>query len=177
VKMRARALYLWVDDEKRPEPRVRAVLPLDEGSGLPDAHRGVRDRDAAEDAASEAYTRALAHWDAVAGHPAPIAWVTRTALNYVRSRQRVAARASAGDVPEIPVTDDPPLDPELLQRLLALPERQREVVALRVVLGLDTRRTATLLGIAEGTVTSHLFRALTRLQEELSEIAPKEAWR
>jgi len=26
-------------------------------------------------------------------------------------------------------------------------------------------------------VTSHLFRALTRLQEELSEIAPKEAWR
>jgi DNA-directed RNA polymerase specialized sigma24 family protein len=49
-------------------------------------------------------------------------------------------------------------------------------VALRVVLGLDTQRTADLLGIAEGTVTSHLFRALTRLQEELSEIAPKEAW-
>ena len=137
----------------------------------------VRDRGAAEDAASEAYTRALARWDAVVGHPAPSAWVTRTALNYLRSGQRVAARASAGDVPEIPVTDDPPIDPELLRRLLALPERQREVVALRVVLGLDTQQTAAFLGIAEGTVTSHLFRALTRLQEELSEIAPKEAWR
>jgi RNA polymerase sigma-70 factor (ECF subfamily) len=63
-----------------------------------------------------------------------------------------------------------------MRHLLALPERQREVVALRIVLGLDTRQTARLLGIAEGTVTSHLFRALARLQEELSTIAPREAW-
>jgi len=136
----------------------------------------VRDRDVAEDAVAEAYTRALAHWDTVARHPAPSAWVARTALNYVRSAQRVAAHTSSADVPEAPVSDDPPIDPGLLRRLLALPERQREVVALRVVLGLDTQRTAQLLGIAEGTVTAHLFRALTRLQEELSEIAPKEAW-
>lgn len=136
----------------------------------------VRDRDVAEDAVSEAYTRALAHWDTVARHPSPSAWVARTALNYVRSGQRVAARTSSEDVPEVPVSDDSPTDPELLRRLLALPERQREVVALRVVLGLDTQQTADLLGVAQGTVTSHLFRALTRLQEELSEIAPKEAW-
>ena len=136
----------------------------------------VRDRDAAQDAVSEAYTRALARWDTVVQHPAPYAWVTRTALNYIRSGQRAAARISSEDAPEVPVSDDPPVDPELLRRLLALPQRQREVVALRIVLGFDTQRTAELLGIAEGTVTSHLFRALTRLQEELSEIAPKEAW-
>ena len=136
----------------------------------------VRDRGIAEDAVSEGYTRALAHWDVVEQHPAPSAWTARTALNYVRSGQRIAARTTSQDVPEVPVSDDPLTDPELLRRLLALSERQREVVALRVVLGLDTRQAADFLGIAEGTITSHLFRALTRLQEELSEVAPKEAW-
>jgi RNA polymerase sigma factor (sigma-70 family) len=137
----------------------------------------ARDRGTAEDAVSEAYTRALENWDNVQGHPAPSAWVAKTAFNYLRSGQRRAARATVGDVPEVPVSDDPPTDPQLLFRLLSLPERQREIVALRIVLGLSTQETADLLRIAPGTVTAHLFRALTRLQEELSEIAPKEAWR
>jgi len=137
----------------------------------------TRDREIAEDAVSEAYTRALALWETVKQHAAPSAWVARSALNYVRSAHRVTARMSSSEnLPEVPVSDDPPTDPALLRRLLALPERQREVVALRIVLGLDTKQTAELLGIAEGTVTAHLFRALTRLQQELSEIAPKEAW-
>lgn len=49
-------------------------------------------------------------------------------------------------------------------------------MALRVVLGLDTARTAEVLGIAEGTVTTHLFRALNRLEQEVLDVAPKEAW-
>jgi RNA polymerase sigma-70 factor (ECF subfamily) len=133
-------------------------------------------RDQAEEAVAEAYTRALARWNTVRRHPVPTAWVATTALNYVRSGQRAAVRLASEPVPDTPVSDEPPVDPELMRHLLALPERQREVVALRIVLGLDTRQTAQLLGIAEGTVTSHLFRALTRLQEELSTIAPREAW-
>jgi RNA polymerase sigma-70 factor (ECF subfamily) len=86
-------------------------------------------------------------------------------------------RRSTDILPEVPVPDDPPTDPGLVRRLLALPERQREVVGLRVVLGLDTRQTADVLGIAEGTVTVHLHRALNRLERELSAIAPQEAWR
>ncbi|MGZ4150307.1 MAG: RNA polymerase sigma factor [Actinomycetota bacterium] len=53
---------------------------------------------------------------------------------------------------------------------------QRDVVALRIVLGYDTAQTAQVLGIAEGTVTAHLFRALNRLEQEVSGVAPKEAW-
>jgi RNA polymerase sigma-70 factor (ECF subfamily) len=136
----------------------------------------ARDRDVAEDAASEGYVRALANWDMVERHPAPAAWVAKTALNYLRSRQRLMPKTSSDDVPEVPVSDEPPTDPELMRCLLALPQRQREVVALRVVLGLDTRQTAELIGVAEGTVTSHLFRALSRLQEDVSQIAPREAW-
>ena len=136
----------------------------------------TRDRGLAEDALSEAYTRALGRWGDVAKHPYPAGWVMTTALNYARSEGRIRARTSSEALPDIPVSDDPPTDPELLRRLLALPERQREIVALRVILGFDTRQSAHLLGIAEGTVTTHLFRALERLERDVSAVAPKEAW-
>jgi len=137
----------------------------------------VRDRSLAEDAFSEAYTRALAQWSTLARHPAPAAWVVKTALNYLRSTQRTAARTATQEIPEVPASDDPPTDPELVRQLLALPERQREIVALRVVLGLDTDRTAELLDIAPSTVKTHLSRALSRLEDNLTEIAAEEAWR
>lgn len=45
----------------------------------------VRDRQAAEDLVAEAFTRAWASWRKVSRHPAPRAWVVRTALNTHRS--------------------------------------------------------------------------------------------
>lgn len=48
-----------------------------------------------------------------------------------------------------------------------LPRRQREVIALRILLDLSTERTAELLGIAQGTVGAHLSKALARLEREL----------
>jgi DNA-directed RNA polymerase specialized sigma24 family protein len=41
------------------------------------------------------------------------------------------------------------------------------VVVLRVFLDLDTRTTADVLGIAPGTVTAHLARAVSTLREHL----------
>jgi DNA-directed RNA polymerase specialized sigma24 family protein len=51
--------------------------------------------------------------------------------------------------------------------LMRLPARQRQVVALRLILDLDTGRTAEALGIAPGTVMAHLGRALAALREDL----------
>lgn len=48
--------------------------------------------------------------------------------------------------------------------MAGLPQRQRQVVALRIFLDLDTAATADVLGIAEGTVTAHLHRAMTALR-------------
>ena len=53
----------------------------------------------------------------------------------------------------------------MLQRL---PARQRQVVALRIFLDLDTAQTADVLGIAPGTVTAHLARALAALRTEFA---------
>ena len=51
--------------------------------------------------------------------------------------------------------------------LLRLPARQRQVVALRLFLDLDTDRTAGMLGIAPGTVQAHLGRAIAALRDDL----------
>ncbi len=51
--------------------------------------------------------------------------------------------------------------------LLRLPARQRQVVALRLFLDLDTARTAEVLGIAPSTVKAHLARALAALRDTI----------
>jgi RNA polymerase sigma-70 factor (ECF subfamily) len=69
----------------------------------------------------------------------------------------VSERADSVALPE-------PFDEQLLQALRELPRRQREVVALRILLDLDTATTAKQLGIAPGTVTAHLHRPMSQLR-------------
>lgn len=131
----------------------------------------VGDRQLAEDLVAEAFTRAWVSWPKVSRHPAPRAWIVRTALNtrvswWRRKRREVALEDGAPDVPA-PREADPGLDPGLLACLRQLPQRQREVIALRVFLDLDTKATAKALGIAEGTVTAHLSRAVSALRGQL----------
>jgi RNA polymerase sigma-70 factor (ECF subfamily) len=51
--------------------------------------------------------------------------------------------------------------------VLRLPERQREVVALRVWNGLSYAEIAAALGCAEGTVRSNMFHALETIRKHL----------
>jgi RNA polymerase sigma-70 factor (ECF subfamily) len=133
----------------------------------------VGDRDVAQELVAEAFARAWASWRTVSGHPAPRAWVVRTALNANVSRWRRRRR-------EVPVPDpglvaDLPaeggagssVDPRIMAALMRLPARQRQVVALRLFLDLDTDHTAGMLGIAPGTVQAHLGRAIAALRDDL----------
>lgn len=130
----------------------------------------VGDRPLAEDLVAEAFTRAWMSWHRVGRHPAPSAWIVRTALNtrvsWWRRRRREVALDGGHDVAGVGA-GDPGLDPALLTALRRLPQRQREVIVFRVFLDLDTRATAEVLGIAPGTVTAHLSRAVTTLRGHL----------
>jgi DNA-directed RNA polymerase specialized sigma24 family protein len=89
--------------------------------------------------------------------------VVRTALNlgvsWCRRRRREVPLAEHDAA--APAGPDDGVDPALIAALRRLPARQREVLALRVFLDLDTESTAKVIGIAPGTVTAHLSRAVT----------------
>ncbi len=133
----------------------------------------------AEEQVAEAFARAWASWRKVRAHPAPRAWVVRTALNAGASwwRRRGRELPLAGhDLPE--TAEDAPdlgLDDDVLTALRRLPGRQREVVLLRVFLDLDIDTTARQLGIAPGTVRAHLSRAVANLRADLIPAATTEA--
>ena len=69
---------------------------------------------------------------------------------------------------------DGPVDAQIMAALMRLPGRQRQVVALRLFLDLDTVRTAEVLGIAPGTVTAHLARAIATLRDDLTSADQQE---
>lgn len=147
------------------EPCLRALVAV------------VGSRELAEDQAAEAFARAWVSWRTVRRHPAPRAWVVRTALNAGASWWRRRRR-------ELPLADhdvtapgglDGGLDATLLTAIWRLPLRQREVIALRIFLDLDTATIARQLGIEAGTVRMHLSRGVTALRQELTPAKNMEA--
>ena len=148
----------------------------------------------AEEFTAEAFSRAFAHWRKVRHHPAPRAWVVRVALNahvsWWRKRRREVHWSGASHWSGRPSVDTDPLDQAAfdgfapsaslrldgpaMTALRTLPRRQREVVALRIILDLDTYATAEALGISPGTVGVHLSRATASLRAALAPQADAE---
>ena len=134
----------------------------------------VGDQDTAQELADEAFARACASWRTVSRHPVPVAWVVRTALNANVSRWRRRRReisvpdpGTVADQPSVAGASDSPVDPRIMAALMRLPARQRQVVALRMFLDLDTGRTAEVLGISSSAVKTHLARAIASLRDDL----------
>jgi RNA polymerase sigma-70 factor (sigma-E family) len=127
------------------------------------------DRQLAEDAVAEAFARAYARWSRLQRHPNPTGWVILTAVNAQRSWWRRIRREVLGSPPPeaAPPADLDGISADVRAAVAALPRRQREVVALRVVADLSAEETAELLGISPGTVSSHLHRALAALRAAL----------
>lgn len=139
----------------------------------------VGDRQLAEDLVAEAFTRAWMSWRTVREHPAPRAWVVRTALNvHVSWWRRRRREVPLGDArPPVAASGPGSIDDALAAAIRALPGRQREVLVLRVFLDLDTAATASLLGVAPGTVGVHMHRALATLRTQIPSFSDQEVTR
>ena len=117
----------------------------------------------AEDLAAEALTRAYARWRRVRVLDYREAWVLRVVTNLAidsYAKRRVPLEES---VP-LGLEDAAVLRVTLAQALRALPARQRDAVVLCYLVGLSEADTAEALGVAPGTVKSHLSRAVQHLR-------------
>ena len=128
------------------------------------------DGELAADAVQEAFVRAHVRWRTLRHYDDPVGWVRRVALNLLHDDHRRATRkrrAIAALAAETPVAADPP-EPDGLADLLAeLPRQQRIAVALYYVDGLSVAEAAEAMGVAEGSVKSHLHDARRRLRAVL----------
>jgi len=108
-----------------------------------------------------------------------LAFVYGIAAHKVADAHRTAARNRADPFPDVP--DEPVLvggpEQRALQAELAgqmdrlldtLPDKQREILVLRVVVGLSAEDTAEAVGATAGAVRVTQHRALTRLRNVLS---------
>jgi len=136
----------------------------------------VGNRALGEDLVAEAFTKAWASWRKVRGLAEPRAWIIRSALNahvsWWRRHRREVALSSHDNTAA--ASQDPVLDSSLVAALRRLPVRQRQVIALRLLLDLDTATTAEMLGMSSSTVATHLHRAIAALRRDIPALNDQE---
>ena len=161
--------------EARPEFAAVAEAQLD-GVFRYLAHL-VGDRHLAEDLTSATFERALRDWhryDPRRGRPSVwlVAIARRVALDHFRREGRRRAREEryAAQTPEALEGPEAPagLSDDLRAALGKLTRGERELVALRVVLGLDAAEAARVAGTSPSAVGTGLHRALTKLRQEVT---------
>jgi RNA polymerase sigma-70 factor (ECF subfamily) len=130
----------------------------------------VGSADAAADAVQDAFVQASRHWPRVRAYDDPASWLRRVALHRALNQRRGWQRREAALhrlAPLRPTVEDAEPAVDFDAALDRLPRRQRAVVALYYVADLPVAEIAAVLGLAEGTVKSHLHDARRALAPRL----------
>jgi RNA polymerase sigma factor (sigma-70 family) len=128
-------------------------------------------RELAADSVQEAFVELCKRWDKIGRYDKPEAWLMRVAVNRVRSEQRSLGRRAAALLRLDPQPEEmqPGIPPDLAKAFRALPSRQRLACCLFYILDLSLEEVSQAMGISEGAVGSHLYRARTSLRTMLEE--------
>jgi len=175
-----------IDHGQPPDPAARArvaeAFRAEYGRIVASVLRIVRDIDAAEEIAQDAFEQALDHWPSGGVPDRPGAWLIvtarRRAVDYLRRRRREAARVDAlAREPTAATTDevvevmDPEAIPDDRLRLIftcchpGLPSDSRVALTLRLVGGLSTAEIARAFLVPEPTIAQRLVRAKRAIRE------------
>ena len=155
------------------------------------AEIALRDPDEALDAVQDAMLRLVRHYS---GKPAeewpPLFWgILRRRITDLQRRRAVrnrimvwTGRGNRDDEDDLPAWEAPDLGPDPARALAsrqahaamsnavrALPTRQQQAFLLRVLEGLDVAATAKAMGCSEGSVKTHLSRAMEALRARLED--------
>lgn len=141
------------------------------------AYRLLGDAGRMDDVLQDVYVKAYRGLATFRGDASPGTWLYRITYNACLDQMRRAPRASTvalDDLRERAGTGPDPADEVvvrtgLARALAALPAEQRAAVLLVDAEGFDHARAAEILGVAEGTVHSRVFRARAALRRHLTE--------
>jgi RNA polymerase sigma-70 factor (sigma-E family) len=132
------------------------------------------DRGQAEEVVQEAFVRTYAGWHRVRRQHDPLPYLRSTVVNLARGglrRRRVARERQLEAVPDTEsaevIAERDQVSRALASAVRSLPGRQRECVVLRYFLDYSTAECAAALGVSEGSVKTHLHRALSALSPRL----------
>ena len=123
-----------------------------------------------EDAADEAFARAVARWGRVQRMSNRTGWVYRVARNEMskayrrRGRETLTAEAAGAVWEPRSLTDA-----SVWRAVSRLPERQREAIALRYIVDLTQDQVADAMGVRPGTAAATLHAARTTLRQRLQQ--------
>jgi len=132
----------------------------------------LRDRDAADTVTQDCFVKAYRTWHTFRGDCSVDTWLMQIAVNLVRDHMRNRRAHFWSRLEELGTSHSsrkpsPEAQAVLTEQVAAvwdaatkLPQQQRTVFALRFRDDLDLLEIAAATGLKEGTVKTHLFRAL-----------------
>lgn len=167
-------------DRQAIERLLASILPLVVRYCRARVGRQERSVASAEDVAQEVCIAVLTALPRFRHEGRPfLAFVYGIAAHKVADVHRAAARNRSELVPDVPDTPEIVADPEqralqgelseqMAQLLRVLPEKHREIVVMRVIMGLSAEETAEAVGSTPGAVRVAQHRALARLRRSLT---------
>ena len=136
----------------------------------------VGDPETAEEIVQDSFVAMHGRWGSLRDPDKALAYLRQTVVNRSRSalrHRRVRARYVPGLAPDLPGADEDVLATErrtlVLEALRSLPDRQREVLALRYYLDLSEAEIAETLGISKGSVKTHASRGVAALRSQMED--------
>ena len=133
----------------------------------------LRDAALAEELAQEVFLKLFENWGAFESREHVKNWLRRVMVRRVidhtrRAKLRPCPGLGSAPEPRVPVYEPDILASEHLELLVArLPERARQIVALRYQEDLEPAEIAQLLGLSVGAVKSTLHRSLLWLRTRM----------
>ena len=132
----------------------------------------LKDQELARDAVQDTFFKAYRSWDSFRADSSEKTWLMKIAVNCCRDARKSAwfrhidRRVTPEDLPlaALAFTEK---EEELIQDVLRLPVKLKEVTLLYYYHGMNVNEVAQALGVAHSTVTERLQRARARLRTEL----------
>jgi len=133
------------------------------------AYSILADHQLAEDAAQEAFARALINLSKLRKLDKFAPWLAQICRNVARDMVAANARSiNPGDLHQAPAGNKPDDDVYAVRRAIEqLPPRAREVIVLRYYNGLSYEEISSVLGISGPTINGRLTRAKQKIERYL----------